>query len=187
MKKIRQFCILPLALVSVSACFLTETSLIDAGQAVLPMDGDMLVCLRDEDPCLDLKRQADGYFAQSPDDPADTITLRFTPLTQSAGKQVFLAEAELTEDEETGFTYGLARRFSTPNDRGATLEIAPLDCEDADEDMLSQFEAEGGTVEVGKITSCAPVSLTQMKGLVLTMHGKDIAKDAWWVERANEF
>ncbi|MEM5516828.1 hypothetical protein WNY37_07690 [Henriciella sp. AS95] len=187
MKLVRQFCILSLAMVSLSACFLTETSLIDEGEAVLPVDGDMVVCLSEEDPCIDLVRLDDGYFAQSPEDPDDTFKLRFAPLAQVAGKQVFLAEAELNQDEQTGYAYGLARRVSEPNARGATMDVAPLDCEDASEKLMAKFRANGGTVEAGKITSCAPQSLAQLKDTVLLMHQEDLADDVWWAAQAREF
>ncbi|MEQ9314668.1 MAG: hypothetical protein RLN72_02390, partial [Henriciella sp.] len=79
------------------------------------------------------------------------------------------------------------RRRAEPSERGATIEAAPLDCEDVSEELLDAFEAEGGEVENGKLVSCMPASLDQLVKLILAVHGSDIESDAWWLERSEDF
>lgn len=187
MKNVWQAGLAALGLLSLSGCFVSTTSLIAPDAAVLPMDGAMVICLADNDPCLTLERRGDGYFAQPPEEFEDGVTLRFAPLAQAGGKQVFLAEAEVgTGEDGPAFTYGLVRRLAEPDARGATIELAPLDCEDVDAALLDKFKAKGGEVENGKLTSCVPVSLDQLSKLILAVHGADMESDAWWAERGED-
>lgn len=187
MKKLGSLVALAAGLTLLSACFMSATSLISPQDAVLPVDGPMTACLSDTDPCIELTRRGDGYFAISPEDENESITLRFTPLAQAGQKQVFVAEVEMNEGDETAFIYGVMRRRDQPDGRGATIDVAPLDCDDMDETQDTAFTSAGGEIEVGKIKSCMPASLAQLKATILDMHGEDIAQDTWWVERASEF
>lgn len=187
MKKFWQTGLAVLCFASLGGCFVSTTALIEEGAAVLPVDGDMVACLKESDPCLSMQRDGDGYFVESPSEFEEGVTIRFSPLAQAAGRQVYLAEAELTGEDGPAFAYGLVRRRIKPSARGATIEAAPLDCEDASAELLDAFEAEGGEVENGKLTSCMPVSLEQLKALILAVHGSDIESDAWWLERGEDF
>ncbi|MGB3626086.1 MAG: hypothetical protein WA989_09665 [Henriciella sp.] len=187
MKHVWQAAVFAGALMTLSGCFMSTTALIAPGAAVLPVDGDMVACLQQDDPCIPLERAGDGYFAESPGEFEEGVTLRFAPLAQAGGKQIFIAEAELEADEGPAFAYGLARRLAEPDARGATLQVAPLDCEDADDALIDQFRSEGGEVEDGKLLACMPVSLEQLSVLILAVHGADIESDAWWAERGEEF
>ena len=134
-----------------------------------------------------LERQGDGYFAEAPEEAEPGVGLRFAPLIQAGNRQVFVAEAKLQPDEGTVYIYGLARRLPVPDARGATLQVAALDCADLDDDTRAMFEESGGTVDSGKMTECQPVSLDQLKSVLLAAYRSGLAEDAWWQEHGEEF
>ena len=169
-----------------AGCFASETSLIPTDDAVLPVEGPMTVCLDSDDPCLDLVRDGDGYYAPSPDDTGETVSVRFAPLIQAGGRQVFIAEAQLKPEDGPSYIYGLARRLSQPDARGATMQIAALDCDELSEETLAGFEAGGGVVEPGKVMGCRPVSLDQLKAVLLAAHRDGLAMDEWWKAHAED-
>ncbi|MEE2878401.1 MAG: hypothetical protein VX593_05290 [Pseudomonadota bacterium] len=175
------------ALLVLAGCFISREPLIAANVAVLPVDGEITVCLDANDPCITLKPEADGYLASPPDEPEEDVMVRFAPLIQSAGRQVFIAEAALETEEGTAFIYGLARRLPAPDTRGATMQIAALDCAELSDEQRAQFEAEGGLVEGSKTTECQPVTLDQLKQVLLAAHQAGLATDAWWQAHAEEF
>ena len=175
-------CVLALA-----GCFISQEPLIGADAAVLPIDGPITVCLDEDDPCLSLEPEADGYLAVSPDEPGEDVTIRFTPLIQAGGRQVFIAEAGMRTEDGTAFIYGLARRIRVPDERGATMQIAALDCEELSDAVQASFEAAGGVIEGGKVTECRPVSLEQLKQILLDAHRAGLASDAWWQAHSEDF
>jgi len=169
-----------------AGCFVSEESLIEAEAAVLPAEDEIIVCLAADDPCLTLQRQDDGYLAEAPNPEEEDLLVRFAPLIQAGGRQVFIAEAGLQTEDGIAYTYGLARRLPAPDERGATMQIAALDCEELDDAVLGQFEAEGGTIGAGKVTECQPVSLDRLKETLLTAHRAGLATDAWWQAHAED-
>ncbi|WP_143435222.1 hypothetical protein [Henriciella aquimarina] len=173
--------ILPLlAGLALTGCFVSETPLIEPEAAVLPAEGGLVVCLEAEDPCLTLMRQDDGYLVEAPREEEGDLHVRFAPLIQAGGRQVFIAEAGVQTEDGTFYMYGLARRMLEPDARGATLQVAGLDCEELDETALAGFEAGGGRVETDKMTECQPASLDQLKSVLLAAHREGLATDAWW-------
>lgn len=166
-------------------CFISPDPLIEAETAVLPIDGDMTVCPTPDDDCLTLDRHQDGYLVESPE--GEALLVRFAPLIQAGGRQVFIAEAGVRTEDGTGYIYGLARRMPAPGPRGATMQVAALDCEDIDEAARETFMTEGGEIGTGKVTECRPVSLDQLKAVLLSAHRAGLGEDAWWQAQAEEF
>lgn len=174
-------------LVMLAGCFASKTQLIEADDAVLPADGSMVVCLEEEDPCLMLVRHDNGYLVEAPGEGEEDLAVRFAPLVQAGGRQVYIAEAEIREEDGPVYSYGLARRFLEPDARGATLQVAGLDCEELDEATLNQFEAGGGIIEGGKVMNCQPTSLDQLKTVLLAVHRDGLGTDEWWAEHGEDF
>ncbi len=147
----------------------------------------MVVCLEKNDPCLTLERHDDGYLVEAPGENEEDLAVRFAPLVQAGGRQVYIAEAEIQEEEGPVYSYGLARRFLEPDARGATLQVAGLDCEELDQATLDRFEADGGIIEGGKVMNCQPASLDQLKSVLLAAHRDGLATDDWWAEHGEDF
>lgn len=184
MKSLRNLMVLMAASLILAACFMSANSLIAGDEAVLPVDQGMVICFDPDDPCIDFQRSGDGYFAPSPDAAEPGATLRFASLAQAGGRQVYLVEADVDSGE--AYLYGLARRLDAPDERGATMQIAALDCADLDDEAQSAFAAGGGTIEGGFVTSCQPASLEHLKAILLEALGDNIGEDAWWLEQASD-
>lgn len=174
-------------MLALAGCYISLEPLIDDKAAVLPVDGPITVCLDEADPCLTLERRGLGYLAQSPDNAEDEVIIRFAPFIQAAGRQVFIAEAGIREEDGVAYMYGVARRLAVPDERGATMQVAALDCEELDEAALDAFEAGGGIVDDGKIRECQPASLDQLKQTLLAAHQAGFASDEWWQLHAEDF
>ncbi|WP_147372659.1 hypothetical protein [Henriciella mobilis] len=174
-------------MMALAGCYISLEPLIDDKAAVLPVDGPITVCLDDDDPCLTLERRGYGYFAESPDEAEDEVAIRFAPFVQAADRQVFIAEAGIREEDGIAYMYGLARRLAEPDARGATMQIAALDCEELDEAALDAFEASGGMIDDGKIRECQPASLDQLKQTLLAAHEAGLASDEWWQFHSEDF
>ncbi len=170
------------ALPLLSACFTSKKSLIAGDEAILPVEQSLVICLEADDPCIAFERRGDGYFGSAPDSVDSGAAIRFAALAQAGGRQVFLVETELEEGE--GFIYGLARRLSEPDARGATMQVAGLDCADFDQESRQAFEAGGGRIDTGFITNCQPASLGHLKQTLLQAYRAELADDDWWLARA---
>ena len=179
-------CVSLAPLMLLAGCFASETPLIEADEAVLPAETSMVVCMEEDDPCLTLARHGDGYLVEAPREDEPDLQVRFAPLIQAGGRQVYIVEGRIEEDDDYIYSYGLARRFLEPDARGATLQVAGLDCEALDEATLDTFQANGGVIEGGKVMTCLPVSLDQLKAVLLETHRDDLASDAWWREQSED-
>ncbi len=158
-----------------SGCFVSTTSLIPEGDAVLPIDGPVTVCLEENDPCFDMQISGDGYVTDGP--ATAQGRLRLSPLTQAGDRQVYLAEAE---SQDGGFVYLLARRAPDGMAPTGSFELAGVDCGDLPEKVFDMFEAAGGIYSGGLIKNCEPSDLDMLKATMIAGYGAFLADDAWW-------
>ena len=169
-----------LGVLTLSGCFVSTTSLIPAGDAVLPIDGPVTVCLEENDPCFVMPVSGDGYITDGP--ATAQGRLRLSPLTQAAGRQVYLAEAE---SQDGGFVYLLARRAPDGMAPTGSFELAGIDCGDLPETAFEAFEAAGGVYSGGFIKNCEPSGLDMLKATMIAGYGAFLADDAWWQEKGS--
>lgn len=161
-----------------TGCFVSETRLIGAGQAVLPIDGPITMCLEETDPCFEMQVSNDGYVtAPRPD--GEQGQIRFSPLVQAAQRQVFIAEAQ---GDNEALIYLLARRALHPAPGAPSFELAGVACSDLPAAVREDFERRGGVHAGGIITNCTPPSLEVLKHTLIEGFGADLGDPDWWLE-----
>lgn len=165
-------------LLGLTGCFVSETYLIAADQAVLPIDGPITMCLEETDPCFQMQVSGDGYVtATRPNGTQGQI--RFSPLIQAAQRQVFVAEAR---GENEALVYLLARRALDPAPDTASFELAGIACNDLPAAAREAFETRGGLYVSGMVTNCTPPNLEVLKRTLIEGFGADLGDPQWWIE-----
>lgn len=171
------------AAIALAGCFASEEPLIEAGEAVLPIDHRITICLEDDQPCIELLVDGDGYQAAPGGLPDAAGRARFAPLVHAAGKQVFILEVQ--PEGSPGYIHLIARRTDNPDAKGSDLDLAAPDCRDLDGEVSDAFETSGGVISVGMVSTCFSPDLDALKTAWINTYGAELGDDDWWASRAD--
>jgi len=163
-----------------TACYVSDKTLIPEGEAVLPMDHGLTLCPDRPDNCVTMHVQGDRYVTAPDADPDETGAARFYPLTQVNGRQIFLLEAHDTEDD--AFTYLVARRTAADAEGIADMDLALVTCGDLSKEQETEFLAAGGDISAGWGSECRAPDLPTLATTLRTVYAADFADEAWWAE-----
>lgn len=171
------------ACATLAGCFTSEEPLIEAGEAVLPIDRSITICLDEDQPCIELLVDGDGYQS-GPGGPPDAAgRARFAPLVQAAGKQIFILEVQ--PDGSPGYIHLIARRADNPDTTGSDLDLAAPDCRDLKSEVSDAFEASGGVISVGMVSTCFSPDLDTLKTAWINAYGGELGDNEWWASRSD--
>lgn len=144
----------------------------------MPVDSAITLCVEQDSPCLELVVDGDGY-SSAPGTPQDQSgRVRFAPLTQRAGRQVFILE--VWPEGSGGYLYLIARRHPSPIIDRSSLQLASPDCIDLKDSAVVAFESVGGEISRGMISTCLAPNLDVLRTAFLTTYGPDMGNDSWW-------
>lgn len=171
-----------------SACFLSDRPLI--GEGVHLRDGPLALCLERGEPCHNAIPEGDGYLVMPhPEDREDEtpIFVRFTPLMQAGGEDVWLGEAELTDKNDRAWGYIVARGSTdtpeSPSEDGAEdgaeysaeyWAVIP-ECDKASDSQRIRFG-----LDKSNLHACAVPDLNAFAEYLAERHGADFADEDWW-------
>lgn len=163
-----------------SACFVSDEPLIPEGEAVLPMDESMTLCVNRPDDCFTMIANGDTYVTADSANRDETGEARFYPLTQADGRQIYLLEAHDFEDDT--YTYLIARRRSQDASGEADLDLALASCSDLSETQEAEFRAAGGQIGSGFGSECTAPDLTTLITTLRTAYASEFEDEDWWAE-----
>ena len=172
---------LAIGLVSlVSACFISETPFIPDDEAVRLGEGTILVC-SDEDDCGQTipNDKGNGYLMIPPPDEKDPpMPVKFAPLMDTAIGPVWLAELDMTEEDEQAYIVGVVRRAPEYDADGLEAYDVKLPwCDD-----VSEAEAEAyGIVKLDQYTCALPTEASITEYLRQT-HKEEFENPEWWAD-----
>ena len=166
---------------ALSACFTSETPFLADSDTVRIADGPIRVC-SDKDDCSRAEpgETGKGYvILPPPDEDERPIPVRFAPLTDSALGPVWLAEIDMSEDDDRAFIVGVARRapeYDADGLMGFDLEL-PW-CGDVSPEDRETY----GIVKIDEYT-CALPSKTSIADYLREAHRLDFDNPDWWEEQ----
>ena len=163
-----------------AACFVSETPLIPLGEAVLPVDGSINMCVERNDPCFEMAIEGDTYVSVKKNEDNEGGRARFAPLVAVSGRQVFILEA--FDESEPGYLYILARRARNPGAGDATFDLAAIDCEDLTEEAMDAWLAAGGSYKRGFVSECQSPDLATLRAALIASLSEELEDEDWWEE-----
>ena len=170
---------LAIGLVAVlTACFVSETPFIPDEDMVRLGEGTILVC-GDGDDCSQTIPNAkdNGYIMMPPPDEDDApLPLKFAPLMESSMGQLWLAEIDMTEEDEAAYVVGVVRRAPEFDADGMTAyDIALPWCGDVEED-----EAEAYGIEKLDSYTCSLPETVSISQYLRETHLEEFEDPEWW-------
>ena len=169
-------CVIPLLALSVlSGCFMSAEPRIKTG--VMLARGPVAFCTPDEPPCKIGYPSGDGYVIASEEEGEEDLHLRFEALTEAAGVPVYLGEAELSDGDDTAWSYIVARPTSASVDGAPRYEIAMPSCSDLDKARDNQF----GIVRTDAY-SCTVTDLPAFRQYLQDNYAGKFSDPAFWSE-----
>ena len=164
-----------LALVLLSACFMSQTPRIETG--TLLAEGPVIFCPSDEDDCQTGEIEGDGYRVPSDNPDEEDVRLRFEPLVEANGVQIYLGEAELRDEDTSTWTYLVARPAAGAPDGLPRFEIMMPGCNDLDSSVREQY----GIVRADSYT-CTVDDLGAFRTYLTDNYLDKFANSDWWDE-----
>ena len=169
-------CVIPLlALTVLSGCFMSAEPRIKTG--VMLARGPVAFCTPDEPPCKIGYPSGDGYVIASEEEGEEDLHLRFEALTEAAGVPVYLGEAELSDGDDTAWSYIVARPTNASVDGAPRYEIAMPSCSDLDKARDDQF----GIVRTDAY-SCTVTDLPAFRQYLRDNYAGKFSDPAFWSE-----
>lgn len=163
-----------LALASLTACFMTEAPRIEAG--TLLADGPVVFCSPDND-CQTGQVAGDGYVVASDNDSEEDMRLRFEPLAEAGGVQIYLGEAELRDEDSSAWTYLVARASADTKDGLPRFDIMLPGCNEFGDPVRAQY----GLVRSDSYT-CVVDDLGAFRSFLTDNYLDKFANPAWWAD-----
>lgn len=158
------------------ACFLSERQLI--GEGVRLQEGPLAFCMEPDEPCLEAVTREDGYLVMPLPEHADEeepIFVRFAPLTRAGGADIWLGEAELTEDDDRAWAYVVARRAGRAENGVTEYKMAIPTCEEASDSQLIRYG-----LERNGLYACTVTNINAFAEYLTERHTADFADADWW-------
>ncbi len=159
----------------VSACFMSETSFVPAGEGVALAEGQLRMCDVDGQ-CSLATPVDDGYSIDPPDgEEGDPVLARFLPLEATELGKVWLAEINMTDEGGDAFMLGLVRQL--PDDGGGlpVFQFALADCADASDELLETY----AVPRLDQWTCGLPASGT-LGAFLIDVYGDKLGDANWW-------
>lgn len=159
-----------------SACFLSDRPLIGEGAHL--RDGPLTFCLEEGGPCHNAIPEGDGYLVMPhPEDSEDEtpIFVRFTPLMQADGEEVWLGEAELTDKNDRAWGYFVARENTETPESPSEIRVVIPECDKASSSQRIRFG-----LDKSSLHTCAVSDLNAFAEYLAERHGADFADEDWW-------
>lgn len=164
-----------LALTWLSACFMSEVPRIETGE--LLARGPVALCTPDDPPCKIAVPSGDGYVVASEEDGEEDISIRFEHLTDAGGVPVYLGEVELSDGDDSAWSYIVARPVVSTVDEAPRFDIAMPGCGDMDRALDAEFG-----ITRADAYSCTVTDLAGLRAY-LTLHYADRFTDPdWWAD-----
>ncbi len=164
-----------LALSVLSACFMSAEPRIEAG--MLLAQGPVAFCTPDEPPCKIGYPSDDGYIIASEDEGEEDLRMRFEALTEAGGVPIYLGEVELSDGDDSAWSYIVARPTNASIDGAPQYEIAMPSCSDLDKARDDQF----GIVRTDAY-SCTVTDLGGLREFLITDYAEKFADPDWWAD-----
>jgi hypothetical protein len=158
-----------------SACFISETSNISEGQ--LLARGPIALCTPDDPPCRIAVPSGDGYVVAAEDGEEEDLRIRFEALTEAGGVPVWIGEVELREDEETAWSYLVARPVNATVDSAPRFDLAMPGCGE----IAPGLEAEAGVVRTDPY-ACTVTDYALFRTYLTSTYAERFANPAWWAD-----
>ena len=168
------------ALALLAACFMSETPFIPDNEAVRLGDGPILVCSDDDDCGRTIPNESDnGYLMMPPPDEKDPpLPIKFAPLMDTAIGPVWLAEIDMTEEDEQAYVVGVARRAPEYDADGLTaFDIELPWCED-----VSDEERDAWGIEKLDEYTCSLPAKASIADYLRETHKGYFEDPDWWEE-----
>lgn len=166
------------ALALLAACFMSETPFIPDSEAVRLGDGPILVCSDDDDCGRTIPNESDnGYLMMPPPGEKDPpLPIKFAPLMDTAIGPIWLAEIDMTEEDERAYVVGVVRRAPEFDADGLeAYDVALPDCDDVTEEDAVTFG-------IGKLDhyTCALPTETSISEYLRQTHQDEFEDPDWW-------
>lgn len=162
-----------------SACFMSETPFIPESEAVRLNDESPILVCSNEDECSTTvpNRGKNTYLMMPPPDEEDApMPLKFAPLMETAIGPVWLAEIDMSEDDQAAFVVGVARRAPEYDARGMLAYDIELPwCDD-----VSEEEAAAYGIEKMDSYTCSLPSKATISDYLRETHLGAFEDPEWW-------
>ena len=162
-----------LAVNVLSGCFLSDEPNIKTGTPLAR--GPVAFCTPDDPPCRIGVPSGDGYSLASDEAAEEEMRLRFELLTEAGGVPVYLWEAELRSEDETAWSYVVARPTSASVDGAPRFEMAMPACSD-----IGQGNDPPAGIERVDAYACAVTDYKAFRQYLLDNYAEEFADPAWW-------
>lgn len=164
------------AVLFLGACFLSESQLIGEGARL--QDGPLAFCIDPDEPCHEVVPRDDGYLVlPHPEEAGEEgpIFVRFMPLTQAGGWQIWLGEVELGEDSETAWAYVVVRPAGETAGGVTEYQVAIPSCNEAGDADFARY-----ALERDGSYSCRVSDIAAFADYLAARHSDDFADPDWW-------
>lgn len=164
----------------VSACFVSQTPFIADSEVTRLGQGTILVCSDASDCAQAIPNQENnGYQMMPPPGENDPpMPIRFASLMDTANGPVWLAEIDMTEEDEQAFVVGVVRRAPEYDAGGvAAYDIKLPWCDD-----VSEEEAQAYGIERLDSYTCALPEKTSMSEYLRQTHREKFETPQWWAD-----
>lgn len=157
-----------------SGCFMTLEPRIEV--ASLLSEGPAVFCTPGDDPCLTAEVENDGYVLRTQTVDEEEMYLRFEPLAEAGGLMIYLGEAELQEEEQSVWTFILARQSGLTEDGLPRFDVQMPGCND--------MSAEQGilySIERADSYSCLVSDIGKFRNFLIDTYSERFADPEWWI------
>lgn len=164
-----------LALSWLSGCFMSDVARIEKGEPLAR--GPVALCSPDEPPCKIALPSGDGYVVVSGEDEEEDIRIRFEHLTDADGVPVYLGEVELSDGEDSAWSYIVARPVAGTVGEAPRFDIAMPGCGDMDKALDAEF----GITRTDAY-SCTVTDLVGLRAYLTRHYAERFADPDWWAD-----
>ena len=161
-----------------SACFMSETPFIPDSDAVRLADGPILICNQENECSRTVPNETDmGYLIIPPPDETDPpMPAKFAPLMDTSVGPIWLAEIDMTEDDEAAYVVGVVRRAPENDADGLTaFNVALPDCSD-----VTFGEAHTYGIKQLDTYTCSLPTNTSISDYLRDTHLDEFEDPDWW-------
>ncbi len=167
--------ILPVfAIALLTGCFMSETQRIESG--TLLADGAVAFC-SPEDDCQTGQVEGEDYVVASDNDDEEAMRLRFEPLVEAGGVQVYLGEVELRDEDSSAWTYIVARASIEAHNDLPRFDIMLLGCTEFGEPVRAQY-----AIVQSDAYTCLVDDLVAFRSFLTDNYLDKFANPAWWAD-----
>jgi len=164
-----------IALAFLTACFMSKTPRIETG--TLLAEGPVVFCSSDDDDCQTGQIEGDGYVIASDTEDEEDMRLRFEPLAEAGGVQIYLGEAEMRDEDSSVWAYVVARASAAAPEGLPRFDIMMPGCNDHEEAVRAQY----GLVRADSYT-CTVDDLGAFRDYLTDNYLDRFANPDWWAD-----